>query len=165
MSASGGGRWGPTIIRRITRVEVPDWIEDNTALRRLGGLSAGAAATLVTFAEGPREFILSIVLEAIVGMILGFGEWAVGVVRDVWAPLAGIPATVFGPVIDGYALAESSIMGVISVVNGAVITLATLAGPASPIVLVVIWAVAGVVVAYLGRLLIYEILPLVIPWL
>jgi len=174
---------GRTIINETTRVtkevtnvtrevtKVPDWISDNNALRRLAGLSAGAAGTLVAFAEGPREFVLGIVAEWIVGNILTAGSAVIGQIEAAWEPLAAIPGNVARPVTGGGSSVVGSVTGAIETVDTALEATVASAGIFAPVVTTLVWGLVLVAGLYALRWAIYEGIPLlieglltVIPW-
>lgn len=158
-------------VTEVTEVRVPDWIQNNSALQRLGALSAGAAGTLVAFAEGPREYILGIVAEWIVGMFITAGEQLNGQLAAAWDPIASIPGSIARPLIGSGETVMSALGGAIGTVDTAVESAVASAGIFAPLVTTVIWAVAIVGGLFLLRFLVYRGIPLlvqfilwVVPW-
>lgn len=156
-----------TVTRTVTNTieKIPGWADGNEGLKKLAGIGTGGAATLLAFAENPQEFIIGTVLEALVGYVLSAGAVAVEAVASVWEPLLGLPQATFAPVFDAGGSILLSFQDFATSINTSLEGLAASAGPAAPIVIVLFWAVALVLLMFAFRVLFYKVLPLVIPWL
>ena len=123
---------------------------------------------LQEFGRDPREFILEIVLERLVSLILSGTEVAIGAIQTALGPLADVPRAITAPLFMGGRAIGSALGGIIGVINGAIVTVASSAGPAGPLVVIVLWGaifIAAIRAAEIGARASWEILPKVIPWL
>lgn len=130
---SYGGTWLPT------------WL----AARRSEIIALTAVSgTLTAFADNPREFILERVLGAIVDMFLRAAEFLIEQIGLVWAPLIDIPAAVLSPIFSAGAGLAGALSSVLLTINASVVTVASAAGPAAPLVVVTVYALLGIALTW-----------------
>lgn len=142
-------------------IEWPDWLQDLRGLRPY-------IDELQEFAQDPTEYILEIVLTRFVNWILSGTEILISAIQAALSPLVSIPETVAEPLFAGGATIAGALSGIIGTINDTIVTISMAAGPASPLVVVVIWGLIFIAAGELVRRSLQssvEIIPMVIPWL
>lgn len=138
-------------------IELPDWLHDLRDLRPY-------VDELEDFAEGPTEYVLEIVLTRFVNWMLTGAEIVIGAIQTALSPLVDVPQTIADPLLAGGGAISGALAGVIGTLNDAIVSVSTAAGPAGPLVVIVIWGVIFIAAAEMVRRGLQS-LPLVVPWL
>ena len=142
------------------QVSIPDWIYN---LRPLLALT-GVVGTLEAIGENPTDFIMEVVLGTVVDWIFEATTIVIDAIQLSLSPLVSVPETIAEPLIAGGATIATALASVIGTVNDTIVTLSTAAGPAAPLVVVVVWGVIFVLAAEMIRSALRSV-PLVVPWL
>ena len=139
-----------TIVQNITKVVIPDWIENRR--EEIIALT-GVAGTLVAFASDPLGFILDRLLPWLIGGLLE--GWAIVLegLGMIWAPVVPLPTVITDPIVGAGGVVLEALVGILWIVNGAIQGLATSAGPFAPLVVALLWVVIGAIVGAVIRLI------------
>ena len=124
----------------------------------------GHYGTLKEFARDPRGYVLGIVLTFIVGGLLDGFAYLAGVVEEIWRQVTDSLVSAFDPLFAGGGTIAAAIAAGIRLINGALVEVVSVAGPAAPIVAMLFWVAVGIAVAFVIRRLI-QVIPWVIPWM
>lgn len=131
----------------VTKTIIPAWVK--TRRKELVALT-GVSEFLVRFAHNPEGLIIGIVLSWFVDAALYWAAVFGAQIRTVQQigidAFGGAFGAAFGSVGDALA---GIILGLIRMVNGLALDLAVGAGPAGPVVVLLIWA-ASILVAIYG---------------
>lgn len=132
-----------------------------SGLDELGGLKPDSIENLVDFATSPFLFIIQLFINR---LILPAAEFGVQAIEYALGPIVDIPEYLGSPLYGAGTLIYELLAGIIMTINDAIVSMATVAGPAAPLVVIVFWAGIAVVASSALRNGI-RLLPQVIPWL
>jgi len=123
-----------------------------------GGSSGGGTS------GGFRNRVLAIVASWLVGGILAFRDQVTGLFLDATGAFIGALESGGEPVADAIAIVAGVPIDLVELLTEQLASLASMAGPFAPLVVVVAWAIAAALVLGLIQFL-WWLIPLVIPWL
>ena len=142
---------------------IPDWASELGNAEILG----------YELLENPGGYVVAAVIDWFVGGILSFANAIALMLWQTWLILAGAFVTAGTALLEPFraigdvfvsTTAEGDPAGLINIINAQILEVAATAGPASPIVAALLWAVVMFIVAVVIRAVL-EVVPLVIPWL
>jgi hypothetical protein len=120
----------------------PNWWSDIKDL-------AGYANKLIEFAKDPDGFIISKVATAVLGGIVSATLFVMGFVMDILDPVVEAVIYLLAGVVNLFDPLRITIETAVTTYNGFVYEIAASAGPAAPLVVVLIWGITGWVITRL----------------
>ena len=119
---------------------LPEWVTDLRVLATTSGL----VAFLVDFGTDPvgtlQDVVIEIVVNWLLGGILGFIIEVLDLLSQVYASLASIPMLLLSAFLDGMSVVSSLFIGGYSALGTLLTSIAGFAGPVGPILVMVIVA-------------------------